>query len=73
MFLKKRFLIMSLACTLALPSIVSAEGFGINEWSAEGVAMGGARMFAENDPANIAYNPASITKVQGMAWKTGAV
>lgn len=73
MFLKKRVLTMGLACTLALPGIVSAEGFGINEWSAEGVAMGGARMFAENDPANIAYNPASITKVQGMAWKTGAV
>ena len=73
MFLKKRLLIMGLACTLALPGIASAEGFGINEWSAEGVAMSGARMFAENDPANVAYNPASITKVQGMAWKTGAV
>lgn len=64
---------MGLVCSLSIPSMVSAEGFGINEWSAEGVAMGGARMFAENDPANVAYNPASITKVKGMAWKTGAV
>ncbi len=33
-------------------SMLGAEGFAINEWSAEGVAMGGARMFAENDAAN---------------------
>ena len=46
-----------------------AEGFAINEWSAEGVAMGGARMFAEGDAANVAYNPASITKVDGEAFK----
>ena len=44
-----------------------------SEWSAEGVAMGGARMFAENDAANIAYNPASITKVRGEAFKQSAV
>ena len=49
-----------------------AEGFAINEWSAEGVAMGGARMFAEGDAANVAYNPASITKVDGEAFKVSA-
>ena len=43
-----------------------------NEWSAEGVAMGGARMFAEGDAANVAYNPASITKVDGEAFKVSA-
>ena len=73
MFLKKKIFIMGLACSMVIPAIASAEGFGINEWSAEGVAMGGARMFAEDDPANVAYNPASITKVKGMGWKTGAV
>lgn len=46
--------------------------FAINEWSAEGVAMGGARMFAEGDAANVAYNPASITKVDGEAFKVSA-
>ena len=30
-------------------------------------------MFAENDAANIAYNPASITKVRGEAFKQSAV
>ena len=31
--------------------------------------MGGARMFAENDAANFAYNPASMTKIQGEKAK----
>lgn len=70
MFLKKHFTIIGLACVLSVPAVdAGAEGFAINEWSAEGVAMGGARMFAENDAANIAYNPASITKVRGEAFK----
>lgn len=74
MFLKKHFTIIGLACVLSVPTVdAGAEGFAINEWSAEGVAMGGARMFAENDAANIAYNPASITKVRGEAFKQSAV
>ena len=63
MLFGKKLFLMGLVCSLSIPSMVSAEGFGINEWSAEGVAMGGARMFAENDPANVAYNPASITEI----------
>lgn len=74
MFSKKHFTIMGLVCAMAFPAAnAGAEGFAINEWSAEGVAMGGARMFAENDAANIAYNPASITKVRGEAFKQSAV
>lgn len=74
MILKKKVLAaMSMACLLTTPGIVAAEGFGINEWSTEGVAMGGARMFAEDDPANIAYNPASLTKIRGEGWKSGVV
>lgn len=73
-FSKKHFTIMGLVCAMAFPAAnAGAEGFAINEWSAEGVAMGGARMFAENDAANIAYNPASITKVRGEAFKQSAV
>ena len=74
LFLKNHFTIIGLACVLSVPAVdAGAEGFAINEWSAEGVAMGGARMFAENDAANIAYNPASITKVRGEAFKQSAV
>ena len=73
MFSIKKTIITGLACAMLIPGTAFAEGFGIVEWSPEGVAMGGARMFAEDDPANIAYNPASITKVKGMGWKSGAV
>lgn len=70
--MKKHFLALGLAAALLAPQAAGAEGFAINEWSAEGVAMGGARMFAEDDAANVAYNPASITKVNGEAMKSSA-
>ncbi len=71
--MKKQLLALSAAAVLLAPQMAGAEGFAINEWSAEGVAMGGARMFAEDDAANVAYNPASITKVKGEAFKQSAV
>lgn len=70
--MKKYLLALSVAAALLAPQAVGAEGFAINEWTAEGVAMGGARMFAENDAGNIAYNPASMTKVKGEALKSSA-
>ena len=70
--MKKHFLALGLAAALLAPQAAGAEGFAINEWSAEGVAMGGARMFAEDDAANVAYNPASITKIKGEAMKSSA-
>lgn len=72
MNLKNTVLALSLLCAIAVPQTAGAEGFAIKEWSAEGVAMGGARMFAEGDAANVAYNPASITKVDGEAFKVSA-
>lgn len=72
MNLKNKVLALGILCALGLPKSAGAEGFAINEWSAEGVAMGGARMFAEGDAANVAYNPASITKVDGEAFKVSA-
>lgn len=68
--MNKNFLALGLAAALMAPQVAGAEGFAINEWSAEGVAMGGARMFAEDDAANVAYNPASITKVKGEVMKS---
>lgn len=67
--MKKHLLALSAAAVLLAPNAVGAEGFSINEWSAEGFGMGGARMFAENDAANFAYNPASMTKIQGEKAK----
>ena len=70
--MKKHLLALSAAAVLLAPNAVGAEGFSINEWSAEGFAMGGARMFAENDAANMAYNPASLTKIKGEVDKISA-
>lgn len=67
--MKKKLLAFTAAAVLMAPQMVGAEGFAIYEWSAEGLAMGGARMFAEDDAANVAFNPASITKVKGEAAK----
>lgn len=67
--MKKYLLALGAVAALMVPQVAGAEGFAINEWSAEGVAMGGARMFAENDAASVAYNPASITKIHGEALK----
>lgn len=67
--MKKHLLAISAAAVLMAPQTVGAEGFSINEWSAEGFGMGGARMFAENDAANMAYNPASLTKIKGEKAK----
>ena len=71
MMKKKALIVAGILAALAIPQVAGAEGFGLIEYSAEGVAMGGARMFADDDPANIAYNPASITKIKGKAFKTG--
>lgn len=70
--MNKNFLALGLAAALLAPQVAGAEGFAINEWSAEGFAMGGARMFAEDDAANVAYNPASITKVKGEVMKSSS-
>lgn len=70
--MKKYLLALSAAVALFVPQLAGAEGFAVYEWSAEGMAMGGARMFAENDAANMAYNPASITKIKGKAAKISA-
>ncbi len=67
--MKKHLLALSAAAVLLAPQAVGAEGFSINEWSAEGFAMGGARMFAENDAANLAFNPAAMTKIEGEKAK----
>lgn len=72
MRLKNKIIAFGVLCALCVPQLAGAEGFAINEWSAEGVAMGGARMFAEGDATDVAYNPASITKVDGEAFKVSA-
>ena len=65
--MKKKLLALAIGSMLLVPAVAGAEGFGIVEWSAEGTAMGGARMFADNDPAMIAYNPAHLVSIDKKA------
>ena len=69
---KKALIVAGILAALAIPQVAGAEGFGIVEWSTEGVAMGGARMFAENDVSMVAANPASLTKFQGKGFGVNA-
>lgn len=62
---KKALLAAAALAALMVPQVAGAEGFGIVQWSAAGVAMSGARMFAENDVSMVAANPASLTKFEG--------
>ena len=41
MKVKNKLIAMGVLCALSVPQLAGAEGFAINEWSAEGVAMGG--------------------------------
>ncbi|MEG1641992.1 MAG: outer membrane protein transport protein, partial [Synergistaceae bacterium] len=68
---KKSFALSILFVLLALPSIAFAEGFGVYEWSTGGVAMSENYMFAEEDPAVLAYNPAAITRLDGTYFSVG--
>ena len=67
----KKIVLLLLSLSLILPSTAFAEGFGVYEWSAAGVAMGENYMFAENDPAVLAYNPSQITKLRGKYLQVG--
>ncbi len=66
-----------LVCGLVATSVSSAhaEGFGITEWSARGMALGGGAgggMVARaNDASAIAYNPAGITQIPGTTTQMG--
>ena len=49
-----------------------AEGFGLYEYSARGISLGGAMMARKPDPSVVAYNPALLTRLPGMHAMVGA-
>lgn len=69
--IKKSLFLLLLATLLAFPTTAFAEGFGVYEWSANGVGMGEANMFGEEDPSVLAYNPAAITRFEGAYFQIG--
>ena len=70
--MKKSLLASVTLAAMLAPTAVFAEGYGIIEHHAEGVAMGGAAMFIEYDAGNMAYNPAGITLCEGKQIKASA-
>lgn len=68
---KTRIAVLALLIMLAAPASAFAEGFGLYEWSARGVALGGATMARTPDPSAIASNPAAITRLPGAQVQGG--
>ena len=48
-----------------------AEGFGLYEYSARGVALSGSTVARSPDPSAVATNPALITKLKGAKMQAG--
>lgn len=63
--------LLLLLLPVVVPTAAMADGFAVLEWSAGGVAMGEAYMFAEDDASVLAYNPAGITKLKGRMISGG--
>ncbi len=69
----KKLRVFLLAAGLVVASAGSslAEGFALYEWSARGVALGGAVMARTPDASTVAYNPAMLTKLSGVRLQGG--
>lgn len=51
--------------------IARAEGFALYEYSARGIALGGAVVARKPDPSSVAYNPALIARLPGVHAMAG--
>jgi long-chain fatty acid transport protein len=73
--MKKRLVFLCLffgaAFIVASNQAVQAAGFGIYEWGARGMALGGAMVGRADDPSAIAFNPAGITQLPGLQIQSG--
>jgi len=64
----KLFLTLSL---IALPVLVFANGFQINEQGAKSLGMGGAFVAQADNPEAVYFNPAGITQLEGAQISLG--
>lgn len=67
----KRVAVITALVILATCRVAAAEGFALYEYSARGVALGGATMARKADPSAVASNPALITQLQGAQVLAG--
>lgn len=58
--------------TLLMAGTAMAEGFGLYEWSARGIALGGATVARKPDASCVAYNPALLARLPGKHVMVGA-
>ncbi len=63
--------LLGLVVVLGGASAAAAAGFGIYEWGARGLALGGAMTARADDPSALVYNPAGITQLEGWQVQTG--
>ena len=67
----KRVAVITALLILATCRVAAAEGFALYEYSARGVALGGATVARKADPSAVASNPALITQLQGAQVLAG--
>ena len=58
-------LVVALVLCLATAAPALAEGFGLYEYSARGLALSGATVARKPDPSAVAWNPALLTRLPG--------
>ncbi len=66
-----RLPVFVLAFFAASTQLAHAEGYALYEFSARGVALGGATMARKPDPSAIATNPALIARLEGKRFLGG--
>ena len=64
-------LAVALALCLVTVSTSFAEGFGLYEYSARGLALGGATVARKPDASAVAWNPALLTRLPGVNIMAG--
>lgn len=64
-------LVVAALFVLTFAGTATAEGYGLYEYSARGVALGGMLHARKPDPSAVAYNPALLTRLPGVNMTAG--
>ena len=68
---KCRVVALCLLAALEGASLVSASGFGLFQHGARAIGQAGAFTARASDPSAMTYNPAAITKLNGLQVEAG--
>jgi long-chain fatty acid transport protein len=67
----RRIVLLCLLAALAGSSLASASGFGLFQHGARATGQAGAFTARASDPSALTYNPAAITKLNGVQLEAG--